>query len=505
MPSSLDENDPTFEARLDDWVSQAGTDAMPRLMRAQYYYEIAWDRRGEKFASETSTSSLDYFDKYQRLALDEINAAIKLDNSNPYSYYLRQDILYGYGVSRALAPAFSEAIAKYPGYYQLYDVVLSTLEPKWGGSIETMYMFVDTYAGPAPAKSPLKLLYLDLYEELLEFAAGNCAGSTQQSQCVTASMNNIVRPDLLGKVDAALDLYDSSDEFQFSAVAGESVRQMLDMPGVGAYSEAMLQLMAKHTHSDLQLAGEKPTHNSFIADKLAARSWYWKGGYDFAVLEAKQALLDVDASKSGSEEDKDLARAGIYTELENIYERTNRIPEMIAAETAALASGGPNGKESALCIGYEFLSLFEEAIPACDTAIDTHPADMTSRFWRGMSYKGMDKKDDALRDLVVVVDAKRDLWDTAAINMAMIYVDRKDMHGVLDLLRKYPSLFDPAKATELNIALAFYMRCYAHMEQGDLQTALDDCRDSLRHGNVPDASVKEQQLVKRLGLDKPVQ
>src|ERR1700682_4482575 len=106
--------------------------------------------------------------------------------------------------------AFEEATSKYPGYYQLYDIMLRTLEPKWSGSVGAMVAFVDQYAGHAAAHSPLKLLFLSLYRDLLDSASVACnsvqGDRDKMAQCVASGMRSIVTPKLESEVAEALQL-----------------------------------------------------------------------------------------------------------------------------------------------------------------------------------------------------------------------------------------------------------------------------------------------------------
>lgn len=43
----------TFGNKMDDWVAQAAGDPVPLLVRAQYYYNAGWARRGPYFVSVT--------------------------------------------------------------------------------------------------------------------------------------------------------------------------------------------------------------------------------------------------------------------------------------------------------------------------------------------------------------------------------------------------------------------------------------------------------------------
>lgn len=127
---------------------------------------------------------------------------------------------------------FEQAIVKYPAYFQLYGVVLRALEPKWGGTVEGMYAFVDQYAGHAADYSPLKLLYLSLYRNLLDTASTACTSywrdRDRMVQCVASVMQKISTPVLENRVTAALQLYDHSDRYQFGIVIEDILVKNMD-------------------------------------------------------------------------------------------------------------------------------------------------------------------------------------------------------------------------------------------------------------------------------------
>ena len=49
-----------------------------------------------------------------------------------------------------------------------------------------------------------------------------------------------------------------------------------------------------------------------------------------------------------------------------------------------------------------------------------------------------------------------------------------------------------------NVAVGYNNRCYAYLQLGDLQKALDDCTQSLKYGTIPDAVRKRLELIERL-------
>ena len=143
----VDLNDPAFEAQLSAWVERNKNDAIPLLVRAKYYHDIGWLKRGHNFVHATPTANLEEFQRWMSRALADVEEAIRLDDGNPYGFLLRLRILRGSGISGDVTSAFNAAISKYPGYYPLHEAMLSMLQPKWGGDVATMYAFVERYAG----------------------------------------------------------------------------------------------------------------------------------------------------------------------------------------------------------------------------------------------------------------------------------------------------------------------------------------------------------------------
>jgi tetratricopeptide (TPR) repeat protein len=116
-----------------------------------------------------------------------------------------------------------------------------------------------------------------------------------------------------------------------------------------------------------------------------------------------------------------------------------------------------------------------------------------------MAYRDAGNMDDALRDFAQVADSDGHFSSSAAIAMSMIFFDRSDNQGALDILNKYTFLYDANRTIKSDVAVAYNNRCYAYMQLGRLEKALNDCTRSLTFGSLPDAYRKQQELVKRLG------
>jgi tetratricopeptide (TPR) repeat protein len=497
-----DLNDPAFETHLNAWVALNKNDATPLLIRARYCHDMGWARRGHRFTQKTSTANLEEFRSFMDRALADVEAAIRLDGSNPYSFYLRLKILRGFGLSDKTTNAFDAAIAKDPGYYPLYESMLSMLQPKWGGDVPVMYAFVDRYAGHADGNSPLRLLYLTLYRDLLETASTACNShwrdNDKMAECATSEMQKSVTPELESNVVRTLQLYDHSDKYQFSVALETLLFDMLKMSGGGSYAGAFLELSAHAMHSDTQLKESKPGHNNYVVDKAVAESWHLKGFHDNALQKDQEALRDIEATSFPSEEERYLAVAGVYQHMGEIYGGLRQYADMIAYEQAATALGNRTEQEYFVCYAYYQLKEYDHAIRACAKAMGDSPGVLQAHYWRGVAYRDKGDADAALRDLTIVADSENDLRTSAAIDISMIYFGRGDNRSALNVLNDHKYLYDPDTSSRQDIAVSYNNRCYAYMQLGELKEALNDCTASLKYGNIPDAFRKQQELVKRL-------
>jgi len=498
----VDIADPTFVEHLSAWVAQDQKDEIPLLIRAQYYHDLAWFKRGSRFSNKVEADAMASFGTYTQDALADAEAAIRRNDKNPYAFYLELRILRGFGASQVMTDASERAIAKHPAFFPLYQIALEALEPKWGGTVGQMYAFVDEHAGQADEDSPLRLLYLQLYADLLNSASTGCNAERrdrdQWSQCVAARMRQIVTADLEKHVLAGLQLYDHADKFEFDLVVRGIISYMLRTGGSDVYAGAILQLAATSMHSDTRLKREEPGHNDYVIDELVAESWYWKGFYDNALTKYQDALQSIDTAVFPSEEEKDLALAGIYEDIARVHNQTHQYADMIAAEKAAVAIGNLTEVEHFICYGYYRLKKNDDALHACDTALEHRPGNIYARYWRGILLRDAGRTDDALRDLAMVAGSEDDFRAGAAIDMSMIYFNRKDIKSALNVLNGYPYLYDPTTTSRSNVAVSYNNRCYAYMELGELRKALADCTESLKYGSLPDAYRKQQELVRRV-------
>lgn len=501
-----DHVDAGFAKHLDDWVAAQPHEPLPLVMRAQYHYDRGWFLRGGDYSNKVPAADMRGFGLEMGQALADVQAALKMDAGNPYAYLLRLRILQGNGMSQRLFDAFKDGIAHYQNYYPLYRITLGSLQPKWGGSVRQMQGFVDYYAGPAPAASPLKLLYLQLYDDYLSIAGADCWKKDKKQDCVSAEMRVLVSPELQAHLGDALQLYDLTaaapdGHYLFGRAIEPILKRMLEQSNADFQSGAMLQLAATAMHSNTQLRQEEPGHNDYMIDRLLAHSWSEKGFYENALIKTGDALKDIAATRFPGEAEKEQALADIYEEMSYAYSSMAQHAAAIATAEVSFALGGSQEHEAGSCYGYKQLKAYATALAACDAALIRNPNALTVYFWRAQVLEGLNRKDAALADYAVVAGSHHGFRADAVLDMSMIYFARKDNQGALKLLDSYPYLYDADLSGEEIVALAQNNRCYALMEMERLQEALAACRQSLQHGNIPEAFRKEQELLKRLGGD----
>ena len=501
VESIADLDDPEFEGYLDNWVAKRGADTNPLLVRAEYYNDLAWARRGHGFNKDTPADKQAAFRTYMDKALADSEAALQAGASSPFAFALHLKILRGRGLTQELLVAFGEAIAKQPDYYPLYSTVLEMLQPKWGGNIPAMYTFVDRYAGSAPATSPLQLLYVELYNDLVDAAGTQCSVQGLSNDKLTACVSDLVKQIMAPGVEAALPgvmrLYDTADKYEFGLALERTITDALNGYDGLAYGGALLEAAAEGLHSNTELTPDHPVANNYVIDELVGLSWYLKGNYDNALTKYRAALDDVSRTAFPDEAARDVAQAGVYEHIADTYARIN-LPDSIAYSEAAVTLGDRTLQEYLACYDYDQIKNYDAAIATCSKAIDEGANAPAAHYWRAVAYGSSGDNDNALKDFAVAAGADTYVRSAAAINMSMVYFARHDNQGALDVLNRYDFLYDPARNDNEGMSVAYNNRCYAYMQLGQLQKALDDCNASLKYGAIPDAMSKQQQLLKML-------
>jgi hypothetical protein len=500
-------NDSQLEWQLHKWREQDPNSVFAHLISARYYYVTGWATRSDDVDSEIPVKAQALFADDIATAGSEVRSAITLNPHIPWSYQLLVRVFSSFGNSAQLEAAFQQAIHAYPGYYPPYRQRLYMLTPKWGGSIAAMYAFVDRYAGQAPAGSPLKLLYLQLYGYLADAASTGCDWQNDSSDnCKQSAMSRSVSPQMGSDLLQALRLYKVSDPVQYSNALWPildyivSMQRSNDWSGLGA----VLEMAGKVMGSDEQLM-DQPGHNNYVLDDITARVWVQMDNNANVEQKFTEAVSDIERTTFPDEAQKDEALATVYDDMTSYADSNSQFINIIAYQAAANAVGGSNHSDapapSETCYAYYKLKLFQQAVTECTRLIDGNGNFLQSHYWRALSYEQLHDWDAALADFGPIADGSNNWFRVgAAIEMSVIYGARHDFAGQLASMNSHPYLFDPALQSQDDLAVAFNNRCYAYMQLGRLHEALADCTTSLKYGHIPDAYHKQLELMARLGI-----
>jgi tetratricopeptide (TPR) repeat protein len=436
-------DDPVLLKNLSLWIKKAPNSATAYLIRAAYYAQLGWAVRGSDIAQNVPARSMEEYESDMQRSKSDLLESIRIDPKNPWTYYELLRVAASDGNSQEAERVFQIGIAAFPAYYPLYKARLHSITPKWGGSVGAMYKFVDRYVNREPSTSPLRMLYLDLYADLLDAAAFDCRNHKggDRQYCMKTSFDNLVEPELAENMHAALNLYKGSDPAQFG--------------------NAVWSLLAQIACDNC--TGAPPSVSGAVLQAAAA-----------AIFDHMAAFAD-DASQ--------FVDIIVYHEAANTWAGTNH-------------TDIPYRK----CYAYYRMKHFVEAVRECTALIEANGNYMQTHYWRAKAYEGLHQWDASIADFTPVADSA-DNWFRvgAALDMSFDFGQKGDFAGQLASMNAHQYLFDEGMQPVHDLAVAYNNRCFANMKLGKLQEALSDCSKSLTYDRIPDAYQKQQELLKLLG------
>lgn len=496
--------DNEYGTALNAWVQQDKENPFPHLLRAQYLNAIGWAKRGNFTLDKTDKANMDQFVQYNEDAINEINEAIRLDPNDPSAYVLKQRIVGGIeGEGADTEAAFNEAIGRFPNFYPFYSNRLNTLAPKWGGTVPKMYLFVQQYA--AAEHSPLKVLYFQLYDDLMDAAKTPCFGIDDSSAwrgCVLKTASKIVLPEVKAGMVEALDLYNYVDQEDYNDEFLYQLDKVSDWSSFDQLSASIIEIAAEKTGSDNQMVENNPGHNDYMMDLIVGGVWELQENYANAALKYKEALQDLAHAPFKDENARAQRAAYIMTRVSSASLDGQQFPDAITYDLAASQINSDPSLKHIFCFAYYKLSYLATALQECTKAVDLRNS-LTSRFWRAEIYKKMKNNRAAEEDYTQIANSD---WDdkyvqiSAATDAAILLGERLGSAAALDFYQKHPYMFDERYGSKEELSISYNNRCYALMQVKEYQRALEDCNKSLTYGILPDAVNKRQQLMKILSV-----
>lgn len=148
------------------WIKASPESFVPAYFKGMAHVRWGWAARGDGVASTVTEEGWNTFGSELQKAKEEFTLANRISSSQAYGY---TGLLI---VARALnAPDkvheayFSAAIQADPDYLAAYEMRLTALYPKWGGSVKGALDFVYGSVEARPDYLPLQLLILRLHNE----------------------------------------------------------------------------------------------------------------------------------------------------------------------------------------------------------------------------------------------------------------------------------------------------------------------------------------------------
>ena len=157
---------------IDHWKKSIPGSKYVAIAEARYFYNNAWNFRGSGPIGSVSDESLVLFRHSMEEAEEILQAASIESKRTPYWHNLllaiAQDNPHGPTKPEAV---FVSGVKAFPRYFDLYEVRLSRLVPKWGGSWALVESFVDKWSRElqhTEGSSMYARLYLSLNKQAVE-------------------------------------------------------------------------------------------------------------------------------------------------------------------------------------------------------------------------------------------------------------------------------------------------------------------------------------------------
>lgn len=158
--------DPADRDRIARWRKAIPNSHFVVFAEARYLYANAWNIRGSGFAGSVSKESWELFNI--RLLESErtlLKAPQQLKGTPLWHQLMLAIVLDTNQTQTDARSAFEAAIEAWPRYFQYYEVILTRLTPKWGGSWEAVETFIDHWSKQRAATEG-ESMYARLYTSL---------------------------------------------------------------------------------------------------------------------------------------------------------------------------------------------------------------------------------------------------------------------------------------------------------------------------------------------------
>lgn len=158
---------PSEQERIRRWKETIPNSYFAVFAEARYLYGNAWNVRGSGYAGSVSPESWELFAHRLKEAEKKLmNAPKPLKNTPLWDNLLFAIALDSREVENDPNTVFENAVKRWPRYFDFYEVMLTRLVPKWGGSWEIVETFIDKWSRERESTEGTSM-YARLYISLL--------------------------------------------------------------------------------------------------------------------------------------------------------------------------------------------------------------------------------------------------------------------------------------------------------------------------------------------------
>jgi Zn-dependent protease with chaperone function/TPR repeat protein len=129
------------EAALNEWVEKHPASYAALVARGSYYYAQGLDARGTAFLKDTPDENIEAMRVYMSKARRDLERSLKLTQKPYLSRLLLMSVTRTAGGRRGVKAQYVEAVKLAPQSVELRLAYMSSLEPRWGGSLAEMEVF----------------------------------------------------------------------------------------------------------------------------------------------------------------------------------------------------------------------------------------------------------------------------------------------------------------------------------------------------------------------------
>lgn len=147
-----------LDALLGSWIKAKPNSYAAYLARGIYYTRVGWLKRGDKFIDKTTKQQLDWMAYYFQKALKDFDHARLINKKTVHPLCYEIEILMNFGQKEQIRKLYEEALQINPMSLTVRWYYITTVLPRWGGSIPAIEKEVES-ARPFYERNPaLKIL-----------------------------------------------------------------------------------------------------------------------------------------------------------------------------------------------------------------------------------------------------------------------------------------------------------------------------------------------------------